>query len=189
MIYQVSNPSGIDVQIQKFQTWLYGQLNKVWNIKDDSFDFYGKIYRNAIKGGKWVPEAFVSSLNPQNTVYKEVIFDQTNNSVLCFIFPETKREEKDGQIVVKVGFYFIINTQKILNLPWRPSEEIRQDLYKLFIQGRYNFKFLSSESDYKKIFAEFDGWLIDEMLQYYCIAPFLILRIDTELTYNIYDTN
>jgi hypothetical protein len=190
MIYNVSTPSGIDVQIQKYQTWLYNLLKTKWNIKDDvQFDFYGKIYRNAIKDGKFVPEAFVSSLNPNNTVYKEILFDQINNSVLAFVFPETSRKVVDGQIVVKVGFYFIVNTSKIKSLPWRPSEEIRQDLYQAMHQGRFNFTFLGSETDFKKVFAEFDGWITNDTLQYMCIAPFLVIRIDTELTYNIYDTN
>jgi hypothetical protein len=191
MIYSVSTPSGIDLQVQKYQTWLYNALKLKWNIQDDiQFDFYGKIYRNAIKDGKFVPEAFIISLNnPKNTVYKEILFDQINNSVVCFVFPETTRKFVNGQMVTKIGFYFIINTQKINNLPWRASEEIRQDIYQLMYSGRFNFEFKGSETDFKKVFSEFDGWVTDDNLQYMCIAPFLVIRIDTELTYNIFDTN
>ena len=84
MIYTITQPSGIDVQIQKYQTWLYDLLRTKWNISDDlSYDFYGKVYRNKTQAG-YIPESFVSSLNPDNTQYKEIIFDQTNNAALSF---------------------------------------------------------------------------------------------------------
>jgi hypothetical protein len=190
MIYSVTQPSGIDVQIQKYQTWLYGQLKTKWSISDNlSYDFYGRVARHKTESG-YTPNHFVSSLNnPLNTQYKEVFFDQTNHAAVSFFYVDTKRNYKHGEVVANVGLFFIINAKKVKSTAWRASEEIRQDIYQLLHYGRFNFTFLGSDSTFKNVFRDFDGWINNDTLTYMDIEPMFILRCDLEVAYNIFDTN
>ena len=189
MIYQITTPSGLDISIQKYQTWLYGQLKAKWGISDGiSFESYGKVYRNKTKSG-FVPEGFVSSLNnPNNTIYKEVFFDQTNHKVLSFFYSDVKRFFKGGEVVVDISLFFIINGKKIKFTPWRPSEEIRQDIYQLLSLGRFGFTFKGSETGFKNVFKDFDGWITNDTMTFMDIDPMFIIRCDLEVAYNMFET-
>jgi hypothetical protein len=186
MLNLKSIPTGIDIPIQLFQSWMYQKLKPLWNLDDVNFESYGKIYRNKTEAG-YIPEVFVSSLSSNNTVYKEAFFDQSIHKVVSFFQVDPERKFENCDIKANVSLYFIINGQKVKSTPWRASEEIKNDLYQLSHVPKYGMVLTGSESGFKLIFRDFDGWITNDTLTYLDIEPYYCFKLMYTVAYNIFD--
>lgn len=184
MLNLKATPSGVDIVIQDYQKWIYPKIKTLWGISDDAaFESYGRVYRNNTDKG-YVPEVFVEN---SGTTYKEVLFDQTNHSVLSFFQVEPKREYSEGSMKVRVNLYFIINDKRIKKEIWRASEEIKQDLFQLAHANNYGMMLLGSESGFKQIFKDYDGWISKDTVSFLDLEPFYCIKLNYSVAYNIFD--
>ena len=193
MLNQKTIPSGADIPIQRFQKWFYDKLKTIWTLDDTNYDSYGKVYRNNSAKG-YVPQWFVSSSLIDNTVYKDIFFDKDVHKLVSFFSAGTQRRYvKTGSFNTPVSMIFIGNASQIgfsaawrnFNITWRSTEELRNDLYNLCEGNRYNLTLESSETGYKNVFKEFEGWLENDALTYMDIQPMFVIRLNFNLLYNI----
>jgi hypothetical protein len=178
-------PSGADIPIQRYQKWFYDKLKIIWGLDDITYESYGKVNRNNTKTG-YVPQWFVSSLSPNNTTYKDVFFDQSIHWLVSFFTIDLIRKyNNSGSLNAPVSIIFIGNAAKIKSTAWRGTEEVKQDLYNLTEAGKYGFTLINSETGYKNVFKDFDGWIADDTKTYMDLHPMFVLRLNFNLLYNI----
>jgi len=148
---------GMDIPIQAFQKYLYKKLKAIWPVGDADFESYGRVYKNANDKG-YVPEIFVKSTEPDNTLYKPVFFDKTNQKALFFFIADDNTKIDGGQEIVRISLIFIVNVAKLKpELSHRGDEEIRADVFKLLDANIQNFLLVGYERGFRNVLKMFDG--------------------------------
>ena len=193
MLYTKSNTVGSDILIQNIQTALYTRLKTSWNISDDvRYDSYGRVYKVNSDNG-YLPEFYIG-----NQDYKEMIFDSTTNDVLSFFVLDDKTTFQLGSETAKAAVIFKINIGNIKpTVKWRPDEEIKKDILENLQwllpkvqQGKFRGEITDTETGYKNVFREFEGMTANKERGFYNdLSPFLIYRVNMNLTYDIHFNN
>jgi hypothetical protein len=193
MLYTKSNTVGSDILIQNIQSKLYTALKISWGISDDvRYDSYGRVYKVSSDKGA-IPEFYVGSED-----YKEMIFDSTTNDVLSFFVLGDKTSYQLGIETADAGIIFKINIENIKPaITWRPDEEIKKDILEnlqwllpKIQQGKFRVEITGTETGYKNVFREFEGMTANKERGFYNdLNPFLIYRVNLNLTYDIHFTN
>lgn len=105
----LTEPLGIDKDIQEIQIDLYDKLSSIWQ---GEIEGYGKIYRNPVNKGKDTPEAYATSkiitpewFNALTQDYENVYFNDNKSCVFCFLTSDTDSSEN--------GFVFSNNCKVI----------------------------------------------------------------------------
>lgn len=189
MLNLKNNPVGIDIPIQDFQQFLYNKLKALWPVDDISYESYGRAYRKLSDLG-YRPEVFVSSIQLDNTVYKPVYFDETNNKAVSFFFVGDVIKQDHGNSTARVSLIFIVNVPVLKPaLLHRGDEEIRVDVEMLCQLRKYGFEMTELITGYKNVFAEFDGLTKQDPSTYKDSHPFHCFRINMNLLYDINECN
>lgn len=191
MLILKTNPSGVDIPIEKYQSWLFDQLKGLWKLNGDGdFDCYGRVYKNNSETG-YVPEVFVDSLSSTNKVYNPILFDETRNTVVSFFYLNDQVNYEDGSSTTKVSLIFLTNLDKInKGVDHRPDEEIKLDVMRLVHTGKYGFEFTSIETGLKNVAKDFDGWLKSkDETTFLDRHPRYCFKVNFNLLYNIFDNN
>lgn len=178
--------TGIDIKIQKLQTFLYNKLKVLWNLNDTTLDAYGRVYKNTNDLGT-VPEVFVSGVaGTGNTIYKPVYFDKTTQSALFFFSVDDMLPFAYGQgsETAKVSIIFIMNLDQVKPLlPHRGDEEVRMDIAKLVSEGMYGFLLTGMETTFKNVFKQFTGLVNKDNEVFEDRHPLFCLKVNMELFY------
>lgn len=178
--------TGIDVKIQKFQTFLYNKLKVLWNLNDTTLDSYGRVYKNTNDLGT-VPEVFVSgATGSNNTIYKAVFFDKTTQSALFFFSVDDTIpfSSVQGAESSKVSIIFIINLEQVKPLlPHRGDEEVRIDIEKLCTLEMWGFLLTGMETTFKNVFKQFTGLVNKDNEVFEDRHPLFCLKVNMELFY------
>ena len=193
MLYTKTSTVGSDILIQNIQSKLYTALKTSWGITGDvRYDSYGRVYKvNSDKGA--IPEFYVGDED-----YKEMVFDSTNNDVLSFFVLDDKTVYQLGIETANAAIIFKINIGNIKpSVTWRPDEEVKKDILEnlqwlipKIQQGKFRVEITGTETGYKNVFKEFEGMTANKERSYYNdLNPFLIYRVDMNLTYDIHFTN
>ena len=111
------NASGIDYYVQRQQERLYAYLKDRWTLTDDSYNSFGRAYRNYTKDG-YIPEfynpakkAYVSGKNENNA---GGLFFEDKLGAMSFYGmtdPEGKNTNRDE--VAKASLMFFVDLSKI----------------------------------------------------------------------------
>lgn len=182
-----NTPNGIDRPIQQFQQFLYEKLKGLWSVSDSEFDSFGRCYRNMTEAG-YIPEVFVSSDQQNNTVYKEVWFDDSLHKVISFFDVQSPTKYDQGSATARVDLIFIVNIPLLKpNIQHRADEEIRRDVEQLCQMPRFNFTMNSFLTGFKNVFAAFDGYLKNDQITFRDLHPLHVFSISFNLLYNIND--
>lgn len=153
------NAVGLDIPIQAFQIYLYKALKKkaLWPVDDTNLEGHGKVYRNANDRG-YVPEVFVSSTEPNNTIYKPVVFDKVRHKAMFFFTTEDRATFLDGSETIKISLIFITNIALLKDkIKHRGDEEVRNDVMKLCSTNYQNFILTGTETGFGNVFRSFTG--------------------------------
>ena len=190
MLYKKSNTVGSDILIQNIQTRLYTALKTSWGISDDvKYDSYGRVYKVSSDKGV-LPQAYVG-----NEDYKEMILDSTTSEVLSFFVLDDKTTYSLGVETAKAGLIFEINIESIkTSITWRPDEEIKKDILEnlqwllpKIQQGKFRAEITDTETGFKNVYKEFDGMTSNKDRSFYSdLNPFLLYRVNMNLTYDIH---
>jgi hypothetical protein len=189
MLYTQQKVSGLDINIQSYQQYLYPKLKQLWSIKTDdeiSFDSFGRAYRNLSETG-YVPEVFNSSLGVNNTEYRQLIFDQVNNAAVTFFSVSDTMEFKNGSAVTKASLMFLLNLGKVSSVAWRPDEDVKNAVLNLMQAGKYGFELSGCEVGYKNVFREYDGLQNKDQVIFNDRHPLYCFRVNMNLVYNVND--
>ena len=193
MLYTKANTVGSDILIQDIQSRLYTALKISWGISDDvRYDSYGRAYKVTSDKGL-IPEVYVG-----NQDYKEMILDSSISDVLSFFVLDDKTTIQLGSETAKAAVIFKINIGNIKpTVKWRPDEEIKKDILENLQwllpkvqQGKFRGEITDTETGYKNVFREFEGMTANKERGFYNdLSPFLIYRVNMNLTYDIHFNN
>lgn len=170
MNYTITNPKGIDTEIQKLQTYLFEKLN--WG----DIDVYGRVYRNQSKQKGVTLEAYIG-----NNEYKDVFTDDTKNASIFFVEDDVHTTNEGILFKNKLKIVFIVNLEKASkNANHRTDMEVEIEVMKL-IRNKQNFSIEKLEKGIKSVLGEFntDGIKLNDM------HPYHVFSITGELSYYI----
>lgn len=117
MNYLRENPVGIDIEINKIQTFLYNKIVERWSLQN--FNGYGRVYKNK-KSGLIVPEYYVSEKE-----YEDVLLDDRLNGIM-FFSPNKDADIYGDLIIQKCDVIFTFNLACLEFSNEREDEKIRQ---------------------------------------------------------------
>lgn len=180
--------TGIDVNIQSLQKFLYKKLKALWPIDDSNFDGYGRVYKNSTDRG-YVPELFESSPEQNNTEYRSIYFDKSKKGLFFFSVDDQERY-KDGTATIKVFLIFVLNVALIKDdIQHRGDEEVRNDVRKLCSLGLHELTLTGTETGFSNVFKQFTGLVNKEGEIFEDRHPIYCFKINLELMYQPADIN
>lgn len=175
MLYTKRNPVGIDIPIQQLQKRLYEKLPDAWEINDNKYKSYGRIYRNQKESGL-VPEVYLG-----NNEYSDSFFDD-KISVLSFFDVAEERDYQGADVKANVGLIFCLWLNDIKkNIAHRADEEAIKDVVLLCKGPFHGFKLSRIVTGIENVFR---GYNIDPV-KFRNMQPLLCFKLGFELTYNI----
>lgn len=179
-----SKPNGIDINIQKLQTFLYNQLLTKWGLNDATLAMYGRAYRNQTDDG-FLPEVYEEKGTDNKSIdYKEVLFNDHVAASSFFGVGETQKYLA-GSTTVPVYMIFMVDLKKIKpNLTWRADEEARLDVQNIVAMQRYGFKLVGFETGIDTVFKEYSGARKRYGIKYRDQQPTHCFRVNFTLLYD-----
>jgi hypothetical protein len=179
-------PVGVDIQIQGFQSVMYPYLKTKWPVNDNTFNCYGRAYRNQTTDG-FVPQIFEGNADAGKIEYTPVLFDD-NLKALCFFIIGDSTKYDAGSAIAKVALIFTVDIVQLKpTIIHRADEEIRNDVEKFACQKRFGFSLTGIETGIDAVFKEFSGWKKVVGIKYRDMQPLHCFRLNFDLLYNIND--
>lgn len=178
MLNRKTNPVGVDLVIDKFQTDLYNELTK--NVNWAGYESYHRVYRNE-KGGDTLPEAYTTKGN-----YKEVLFDD-RKSVSSFFLTEERRtyDNATGYYTQDLSVVFQGKLDKLYpSIVTRADEEMIQEIIfaidRSYWRNRLKEVVTGIDNVYESLKLSTDKKHTDDMSNY------SLCRFNFEITYTIF---
>lgn len=174
-----TGPIGIDIPIQKMQSYLYDKLTAKWNT---DYMSYGRAYRNQTDTG-YTPEVYVG-----NNEYQDVYFDDTVAALSFFGVGEQVSVNKSN-IVADVFMVFMVDLSKIKPGANRNDEEARIDVERLIMGKPFGFNPSGFVTGIDSCFKEYSGWKKETGIKFRDTHPLHCFRLNFKLNYNVFDCN
>ena len=180
MLLTKTNPVGIDIPVQRFQTFLHSRLVDAWGLADDSvFRCYGRCYRNQTQDG------YIAENYEGEKEYKEVYFDDTLHAVSFFGITPVEQFEIGVQ-ATDVHLIVFADLAKLKpTIAHRADEEIQKDLFNAVGPGKYSFNLTSVSTGIENVLREYPGSRREDRLKYMDMHPRHCFRFNFSLFYNI----
>ena len=181
MLLTKTSPVGIDIPLQRFQTWLHNQLAAKWQLSNDdpSFKCYGRCYRNQTTDG-YIAENYEGNGN-----YAEVYFDDRLKAISFFGITPTERFEIGAQLT-EVHLIFFVDLKKLKpEINHRADEEVQKDILNAAGNGKYGFNLTSISTGIENVLREYPGSRRDDRLKYMDMSPRHCFRLNFSLNYHI----
>ena len=175
MLYTKTNPSGVDVPIQKVQKLLHSKLLTLYG---KNIGAYGRAYLLK-RGNIVVPEVFVSNID-----YKDVLGINENR----FFFVQSNKETKVSirRFQTDVDIYFILNLKELKsNILHRADEEVHNDID--YILNQTDFKINSIETGLDNVLSAFNISDNDNF-NYSDFEPYHIFKVSCTVNYDLSTT-
>jgi hypothetical protein len=180
MLNTINNPTGIDNYIYKLQELLYNRLCTAWSVNANSYQSYGRCYRNKTADG------FIAEVFTNGAEYKEVYWDDTLKAISFFgISDQIKLGGGTVLNAVNIHLVFFVNLTAIkAAIAHRADEEARLDVLKII--GNHSFGFMPESIDLNiaNVLKEYPGSRRDNRLTVVDMHPFHCFRINLLLNYN-----
>lgn len=178
MLIQITNPVGIDVQLQKFQSYIHTRLIALWNVTTE-YECYARASRNKTEDG-YAAEIFTAGKD-----YKPVYWNDTL-SAISFFGIDQRMDNEGGQFTTKVHLVFFVNVKKLKpSITHRADEEVKKDVLNACGNGMFQFHLESVETGIENVLREYPGSRRDERLKYVDKQPVHCFRLNFTTTYKI----
>lgn len=177
MIYQITNPQGIDFYIQRLQSALYTFLKTEWSLTDSTagtvLDSYGRVYGLWTKDSGIIPHVFTGKAE-----YKEVLFDDTRACVMFFDMGNTF-QTTPGYASANVSLYVHLNLGVIFpTTVYRLDENVRLAVKNYLDADGKGFIVNAVQTGERKVFENYSGYRKRVGLKYTDMHPFHCFRVD-----------
>jgi hypothetical protein len=170
MNHTITNPKGIDKEVQKIQTDIFNKIG--W----ENIDVFGRVHRNPSKGKGLVPEAYKGS-----NEYQDIYTNDHRNATICFLDDSSHKADGFGYYKAEVKVIFSVNLKKINpNASHRNDVDAQIEALKI-IERHKIFKVTGIEKGIDTIFKGFD---VTE-IKLTDMQPFHMFAIVGELKYRI----
>lgn len=183
MLFSKTAPVGVDIPIQKLQSYLHDKLLTKWGLQNAQYEAYGRCYRNQKESG-YIAEVYVGGGE-----YKEVYLDD-RISVLSF-FGLSGDIEFEVTNTADVHLIFWVNIKKLKPaIVHRADEEVRKDVQQLVDNGYQGFQLTGMRLGIERVHQEYRGTIMKaqenfDTLKYRDMHPFHCFRLDFKVNYNI----
>lgn len=183
MLFPKTAPVGVDIPIQKLQSYLHEKLLTKWGLQNAQYEAYGRCYRNQKESG-YVAEVYVGGGE-----YKEVYLDD-RISVLSF-FGLSGDIDFEVTNTADVHLIFWVNIKKLYPaITHRADEEVRKDVQELIQKKMYGFTLTDVRLGIERVHQEYRGTIMAaqanlDTLKYRDMHPFHCFRFDLKLLYDI----
>lgn len=180
MLLTKTNPVGIDIPLQRFQTYLHGRLVSKWAIADDTvYRCYGRAYRNQTTDG-YIAENYEGS-----SKYKEVYWDSSLTAISFFgVTPKSTFDTGNESVDVHLVFFVNLETLKPA-ITHRADEEVRKDIINVIAEKSYGLVFQGIDTGIENVLREYPGSRRNDRLKFVDMHPVHCFRLNFKLNYNI----
>lgn len=189
MLITKTNPTGIDLKIQQFQTDLHDRLMELWGLdKNDAgenklFECYGRSYRNRKDTG-YVAEIF------NGTEYKDVYWNDSLNAISFFgISDKTDiiaNNQTDVHLVVFVDLKKLaLKDSSNTLITHRADNEVRNQVQNIIGRSMYGFSLNSIETGIANVLKEYPGSYRDTRLKNVDMHPVHCFRLNFSIEFDI----
>ena len=172
---------GIDTPIQGLQTFIYNQLMIPWAYSGDTFNMFGRAYRNYVGDG-YAPQLFINGTDKD--YFADNFYDDTKFGTAFWGVGE-KTVYEAGSTLADVFLIFMINLTKIKGSGSRMDEEARLDVEIICSQIRNGARMVGFRTGIDSVFQEYTSKSLRDKIKYTDAHPFHCFRIDFKLLYNI----
>lgn len=177
-----TNPSGIDLVIDKVQRELYDLLTTKYDGK--SIKGFSRAYKNPREKG-FVPEVFVSGSNGE---YADVYFDDSVDLMFLFLEKDDHSTKDETVFSTEVKIVFMMDLQRLLqdnpeeNPQDRADENVREDIVPLLeLISDNGFDIIGVEKGIRNVFRGYDT----ESIQFQDMQPNHIFAVKTTMYYYV----
>lgn len=194
MLFATPNAVGIDYSITGLQNGLYRRLKSVWGVTDNTYNCFGRAYRNMVDGG-YIAEFYnaeaqnyVSGLNQSN---QGGMFFEDTIAAMSYLLCDQPIRNSNGTYSVKAQLLFFVNLDKIT--PYGLTQQQQQgqrmdetavnDVVDYIQANGNNWTILATYTDIDKVLEKFSGKQKKESLND-DMHPRFCFRIDMNLNYN-----
>lgn len=175
MLYTKTNPTGIDVPIQKAQKLLYNRLNTEWGIE---LSAYGRAYINKSRGNK-IPEVFVDGKD-----YKDVL--GTDDSRFFFVASDSAQRYDNSLYETDVDIYFLIDLKSVKpSVNHRADEEVHNNVD--YVLNHTDLTINSMETGIENVLSDFDLKDSDNF-NYADFESYHVFKMECTVQYNLQTT-
>lgn len=172
MIYSKTNPTGVDVPIQKAQKKLHDTLNSQWGIE---LDAYGRAYL-LDRGDLTIPEVFVKDKD-----YKDVLELKSNR--FFFVASNTATKTNHNWYETDVDIYFILNLKELKpSVSHRADQEVQDDADKVL--SKTDFIISSIDTGINNVLSDFNISDRDNF-KYADFEPYHVFKFSCSVNYNL----
>lgn len=178
MLIQKTNPKGIDLSIQKLQSYIHTELTTLWGVTD-TFECYARASRNRTSDG------FIAEVLTSGKSYKEVYWNDAL-AAISFFGTGTRSTSELGQLKTDVHLVFFTNLTKLKpSIVHRADEEVRKDVINACMKGDYGFTLESVETGLDNVLREYPGSRRDDRLIGVDMQPKHCFRLNFSILYDI----
>jgi len=182
---------GQDYWIQNLQTRFYNIMSAKWNLTDNTWNSYGRVYVNRYKGNQdegYIPEWFTNSGNEYS---KDLFFNDTVTANSFFVSLDPVKVS-NGESLVNVQWLFFVNLAQMTVGGVPLNKQAGQRLDELFVNdvenfirvnGTGNFTIKSILKRVDKVLDQFSGKIKKDALTY-DMQPLFCCRFDLTFIYN-----
>jgi len=122
MLFQKTNPTGIDTQIAKIQKAVFNRLTNVngWTL----YDSFERVYLNPYhETGTLIPELYKG-----NREYREIYFNDNVNAESYFVINQNRTYNEKFE--TNISYIFQVNLEKLYPaIEHRADEEAHRDVF------------------------------------------------------------
>jgi hypothetical protein len=186
--YLLPDARGIDVPIQRLQTYLYEQLYNRWGetgLTSALFDSFGRIYRNETKDG-FVPQYYLSGID-----YSGDMFYNDRKAVIMWFGLNDPTRVTNTQETYNISLYCFCTIPQLYpnDTAQRVDERVIADVQSL-ITNKFGFYVTAVVRDVDNVLNKYSGAkkkaaLKDNMQQKLCFRIDMTNTIDV-MQYNCY---
>jgi hypothetical protein len=179
MLILKQNPKGVDLNIQKLQSFIHSKLIDLWQVSDN-YECYGRASRNRTDDG-YIAEILTSDKN-----YKEVYWNKALAAISFFGISTRATSELGSVLKTDAHLVFFVDLNKVKpSITSRADEEVRKDVINACITGDYGFTFESIETGLENVLKEYPGSRRDDRLKFIDMQPVHCFRLNFSLQYDI----
>ena len=180
MLYQRSQPIGIDREIADLQKELFEVLRGVWALSPEDWQCWPRVYRNRASDG------FHAEVHTEKGNYRDVYLDDKKAVTSFFGVANTKAfTATNSAIKQSVHLVFFVNISRLYAASiHRPDERVQNDVIEYFARGGQGFQLKGLVTGVEACLAEYSATRNSSLLIKADMHPYHTFRVDLETIYH-----
>ncbi|MDF2189287.1 hypothetical protein [Paraflavitalea sp. CAU 1676] len=187
MLKLKTKPVGIDVPIQKMQTFIHNKLIALWNIDETNgpkYMAYGRCYRNRDQKYGYIAENYKGDSITGGVDYEETYWDDNMTVVSFFGVANSIRHEGTKELASVHLVYFLDLAKVKPTIAHRADEEVHKDLLSLVGNVLHGFTYTGLDTGVDNVLREYPGSRRENRMVAVDMHPRHCFRLNFDLMYH-----